>query len=112
MARSNSDKEAYSLISEYTRLYREKYGISPTINKYKEKWAFLSLIEDFGYENIEQTLSYYFKLTKDMHPLSWFVNNFSSLHISRIGAEKDAMLRSEQRRKTQELRAEYLNGVS
>jgi hypothetical protein len=51
-------------------------------------------------------------LTKDMHPLSWFVNNFSSLHISRIGAEKDAMLRSEQRRKTQELRAEYLNGVS
>jgi hypothetical protein len=112
MARSNSDKEAYSLISEYVRLYREKYGVSPTINKYKEKWAFISLAEDFGYEGVDKTLGYYFKLTKDMHPLGWFVNNFSTLHISRMNSEKDAMLRADQRKKTQELRAEYLNGVS
>jgi hypothetical protein len=47
-----------------------------------------------------------------MHPLGWFVNNFSTLHISRMNSEKDAMLRADQRKKTQELRAEYLNGVS
>lgn len=112
MARSNVDKQAYSLISEYIGLYRDKYGANPVINKYKEKWAMSSIVEDFGYEEVEKTLHYYFKLTKDMHPLTWFFNNFSTLHISRLGSEKDAMLRAEQRKKTQELRAEYLNGVS
>lgn len=112
MARSSADKEAYALLSEYSRLYRDKYGSTPVLNKYKEKWAMLSLLEDFGRDGVESTLEYYFKLSKDGHPLTWFVNNFTTVHTSRLNARKDAMLREEQRKKTQELRAEYLNGLS
>lgn len=112
MARSSTDKEAYSVISLYTQLYKNKYGSAPIINKYKEKWAILSLIEDFDDYGVRETLEYYFKLSKDRHPLSWFINNFTSLYTSRLNAERDAILRQEQRRRTQELRAEFINGVS
>lgn len=112
MARSSAEKEAYSLLSEYSKLYKNKYGTIPLINKYKEKWAMLSLVEDFGREEIEIDLHHYFKLIKDGHPLGWFYNNFSSLHLSRVSSEKDDILRAQQRKKTQELRAEYLNGLS
>lgn len=111
MAASKTDKDAYSLISLYISLYRDKYNLSPIVNKYKEKWAMNSLIEDFSKDDVEKTLSYYFRLSKDNHPLTWFYNNFSSIHMSRISAEKDDRLRSAAREKTQQLRAEYLDGI-
>ena len=111
MAASKNDKQAYALLSEYIGLYRSKYGAAPVINKYKEKWGMLSLIEDFGVEDVGYTLEFYFKLSKDMHPLPWFYNNFSTIHNSRLATEKDDRIRSVAREQTQKLRAEYLNGV-
>lgn len=111
MAKSKAETAAYTLISDYICLYKQRYGIPPLINKYKEKWAMISLVEDFGQEEVNKTLQYYFRLTKDGHPLNWFFNNYSSLHSSRLDSEKDAKIREEQRRRTQELRAEYLNGI-
>lgn len=112
MAKSKVDSAAYALLSEYMSLYWDKYGSNPLINKYKEKWAMASLVEDFGQEEVRETLVYYFKLTKDRHPLPWFFNNFVAVHTSRLSAQKDDILRAEQRKKTQELRSEYINGVS
>lgn len=111
MAKSKAEVAAYALISDYTCLYKQRYGIPPLVNKYKEKWAMTSLVEDFGPEEVNKTLEYYFRLGKEGHPLNWFFNNYSSLHSSRLESEKDAKIREEQRRKTQELRAEYLNGI-
>lgn len=112
MAASKNDKLSYSLLSEYIGLYRDKYNKAPVINKYKEKWAMQSLIDDFGAEEVESSLSYYFKLPKENHPLTWFFNNFATIHIARLNAEKDAKIRAAARQKTYELRAEYLNGLS
>jgi len=111
VAASKLDKDSYSLLSEYSRLYQERYGSKPVVNKYKEKWAMNSLIEDFGKEEVLETLVYYFKLSKDRHPINWFYNNFSTIYNSRISIEKDDKIRSEARKKTQQLRAEYLNVV-
>ena len=111
MATNKNDKPSYALISEYIALYRNKYGVTPMVNKYKEKWGMLSLIEDFGVEDVGHTLEYYFRLSKDMHPLPWFYNNFSSIHTSRLASEKDDNIRLETRKKMQQLRAEYLDGV-
>ena len=109
---TSKDKESYSLLSSYIGLHRDKYGASPVINKYKEKWAMQSLIDDFGVEEVESSLSYYFKLPKENHPLTWFFNNFATIHIARLNAEKDAKIRAAARQKTYELRAEDLNGLS
>lgn len=112
MAASKNDKNSYALLSEYVGLYRNKYGQNPIINKYKEKWAMQSLIDDFGVEDVGLTLEYYFKVTKEGHPLSWFFNNFSTLYSSKKNAEKDEDVRMAARQRTSELRAEYLNGLS
>lgn len=111
MARSKYEKSAFALISDYICLYKNRYSVAPLVNKYKEKWAMISLIEDFGVEDVSETLEYYFKTTKDRHPLSYFYNNFSSIHSSRLSTEKDNRIRTEQRKMTQKLRAEYLNGI-
>ena len=71
----------------------------------------ISLVEDFGPEEVSKTLEYYFRLNKDGHPLNWFYNNFSNINSARIQAEKDSDIREKQRKKTLELRAEYLNGI-
>jgi len=111
VAANKTDKDAYALLSEYSSLYKVKYSQQPIINKYKEKWAMSSLLEDFGKEGVSKTLQYYFKTSRDGHSLSWFYNNFSNIHLSRIAAEKDDRIRAESRRKTQQLRSEYLDGV-
>lgn len=111
MARSKIETAAYALVSDYTCLYKAKYGVPPLINKYKEKWAMISLIEDFGTEEVLETLNYYFKLSKEGHPLAYFYNNFASIHNGRLSSERDAKIREEQRRVTQQLRAEYINGL-
>jgi hypothetical protein len=112
VTKPSKDKDSYSLLSSYISLYRNKYGNSPIVNKYKEKWAMSSLIEDFGISSVQDTLNYYFKLNKEGHSLSWFFNNFSTIHSSRLSAERDAMIRQEQRVRTMEIRAEFINGVS
>jgi hypothetical protein len=112
VAASKNDKSAYSLLSEYSALYKIKYGRPPIINKYKEKWGMLSLIEDFGEEGVSKTLKYYFKINREGHSLPWLYNNFSSIHLSRLAAEKDDKIRAAARSKTRQLRVEYLNGLS
>lgn len=111
MARTKNETAAYALISDYVCLYKNRYGVPPLVNKYKEKWAMISLVEDFGAEEVGETISHYFNLNKEGHPLNWFYNNFSNIYSARIAAKKDEALREQQRKKTQELRAEYLNGL-
>lgn len=111
MAANKSDKDAFALLSEYSKLYQTKYGNAPVLNKYKEKWGMSSLVEDFGRDGVSQTLTYYFKINREGHSLSWFYNNFSNIHLSRLASEKDAKIRAEAREKTKQLRAEYLNGI-
>lgn len=112
MAANKNDKDAYSLLSEYSRLYQARYAQPPIVNKYKEKWGMSSLVEDFGREGVSRTLAYYFKTNREGHSLSWFYNNFSNIHLSRLASEKDDKIRAAARAKTRQLRAEYLNGLS
>ncbi len=112
MTSPNRDKDAFALLSKYSALYKQKYGNSPIVNKYKEKWAMTSLVEDFGVEGVRESLKYYFKINREGHSLSWFFNNFSNIHSSRLSSEKDAIIRREQRIKTMQIRAEFMNGVS
>lgn len=101
---------AYALLSYYAKLYKDRYGVTPTINKYKEKWAASSILEDYDKETAHKVLEYYFKMQKEGHPLNWFYNNFDVL-LDRINdSEKDQQLRKERRAQTALLRQEWLNG--
>lgn len=101
---------AFAFLSFYAKLYKEKYGKQPTLNKYKEKWAASSILEDYGKEDSYSALEYYFKLTKEGHPLSWFFNNVDSLLDSLKSEKVDSELRKQRREETARLKKEWLNG--
>ena len=107
------EKLAFSMLSKYSALYENKYNKKPVVNKYKEKWGMKSLIEDFGEDEVYETLNYYInKSSKEGHPLSWFYNNFDVLYNAKRATEKDLSERLERRKKMQEIRQEYINGIS
>lgn len=101
---------AYALLSYYANAYKNKYGKQPNINKYKEKWAASSFLEDYGKETCENVVDYYFKTTKEGHPLTWMFNNFDTLLNAYESNINDEKIRAERRAETARLKKEFLNG--
>lgn len=101
---------AFALLTYYSNKFEDRYGKKPNINKYKEKWAASSILEDFEFDNAKLIIDYYFTLSKEGHPLSWLFNNFDKLKDSVDSNEQDKILRAERRAQTIKLREEWLNG--
>ena len=106
----DSANAAFALLTYYAKKYEIRYGIKPTINKYKEKWAAASILNDYGKETAHKVIDYYFKLNKEGHPLNWLYNNFDNLYDAVKENEKDLELRKKRREETAKLRKEWLNG--
>lgn len=77
------------MISLYQSLYKEKYGRTPQINKFREKWAMQDVIDSVGFDRAKQLLVYYFSLQKGGHPLQFFFYNFDRMDIVEVEAQKD-----------------------
>jgi len=76
VATKSDPKLSYSLLSFYEHLYTEKYGKKPVVNRYREKWGMHDVIESVGFNRAKELLEYYFRTSKNGHPLMWFFNNF------------------------------------
>lgn len=92
-------QQAHALLSHYIKLYTGKYNRAPVINRFKEKWAMIDVIDSVGGARAKELLEYYFRTTNPGHPLQWFFYNFDRLHENE---QKEA----EDRRKRDKLRAE------
>lgn len=108
---TKSFKLEYALINKYQGNYAAKYAKRIDVNKYKEKWALSSLIDDYGFDTVSECLDYYFKTNKEGHPLSYFFFNFEQLKNMMDDQKNDEAMRLERRMKTQQLVKEYLDGV-
>lgn len=86
---ASDQKEPYVLLGLYQNLYKEKYGKSITLNRYKEKWAMQDVIDSVGFDETKDLLIYYFKLNKQGHPLQFFYFNFDKMQQLKIESEKD-----------------------
>ena len=86
-----NSKEPYILISLYQNLYKEKYGKVVSINKFREKWAMQDVIDSVGFDRARDILEYYFKTSKNGHPLQFFYFNFDRIgHLmTEIKKDKD-----------------------
>ena len=102
-------KEAFGMLSYFANNWKTKYGKVLTINKYKENWAMISLIEDFGEDQVEKAIDYYFTLTKDGHPLVWFYNNCDTIIKTLTEKQRDDKLRAERREQMKKLKEEFYN---
>jgi len=76
---ATNNKEPYILITHYQNLYRDKYGKIPTVNKFREKWGMQDVIDSVGFTRTRELLDYYFKTSKNGHPLQFFFYNFDKI---------------------------------
>jgi|SRR6185312_1388280 len=106
MAAQNTDaKQAYSLISLYEKCYAARYGVTPKINRFREKWGYIDMIADLGYEDARKVIEYYFKTDKTAHPVTFLFQNYD-----KINQFREEKLRDEENRA--KLRAETEKRVS
>ncbi len=103
-------KAAFTFLSYYEKCYKQKYGRKITLNKYKEKWMALSVVEDYGIEKSKKVIEYYFRLAKEGHPLQWLVLNFDTIIKGYESSLEDERIRAERRAETARIKKEFLNG--
>ena len=102
-------KTAFGMLSYFSNKWKTKYGNTLVINKYKEKWAMASLVEDFGEDQVEKAIDYYFTLNRDGHPLVWFYNNCDTILKTLTEQKKDDILRAQRREQMKKLKEEFYN---
>jgi hypothetical protein len=102
-------KQAYSLVSLYLSLYKNKYNKQPMVNRYREKWAMQDVIDTVGFERAKELIEYYFQCSKAGHPLNWFLYNFDKLNDIMIKSEEDVEYRKVLRNQTRLLVEQELN---
>lgn len=90
---SASDKAVYVLLGKYDSLYKDRYGVKPKYNRFKEKWAMQDVIDSVGVDEAIKLLEYYFKVSKPNHQLTWFFYNFDKLDAMMNEMEADRQRR-------------------
>jgi hypothetical protein len=100
---AEKSKEPYVLIGVYEKLYFEKYGKKPRLNKFREKWAMQDVIDSIGYDRARELIEYYFKTSKNGHPLNFFFYNFDRIDQVESDARKDKANRVMLREQTKKL---------
>lgn len=96
-------KEPYVLIGLYETLYFQKYGKKPRLNKFREKWAMQDVIDSVGYDRARELLEYYFKTSKNGHPLNFFFYNFDRIDQVESDMRRDKANRAMLREQTKKL---------
>ena len=81
-------QHANALITKYVKLYKERYGEAPVINRYRDRWGFQNMIEDLGKGDADKVIAYYFSLDK-VHDLIDLFRSYDELHKNRLADEED-----------------------
>jgi hypothetical protein len=100
---AEKNKEPYVLIGLYEKLYFEKYNKKPRLNKFREKWAMQDVIDSVGYDRARELIEYYFKTSKNGHPLNFFFYNFDRIDQVESDARRDKANRAMLREQTKKL---------
>jgi hypothetical protein len=98
-----NDHQAYILLGIYEKQYADKYGLRPKrLNRYRDKWAMVDVMETVGFDRTAQLIDYYFKVDRPGHPLIYFFNNFDRLDEALSLREADDIKRAKIRQETKE----------
>ncbi len=103
ISQAEKNKQPYIMLWKYEKLYEEKYGKKPVLNKFRDKMAMKDVIESVGFDRGMTLLEYYFKLIKHGHPLIFFLYNFDKIDSAQKELEKDKAKRKILREQTKKL---------
>lgn len=93
-------KQSTNLLNLYVKLWRDKYGKMPKINRYSAKWGFGDVIDSVGYDRAVEVLQYYFRIEKSEHPVTFFFYNFDRMSELLEKLEADKIKRDKMRAAT------------
>jgi len=97
-------KEAMGVLTYYEKLYTQKYGKKPVVNRYREKWGAADVVDSVDYLNAKALLDYYFTLDGNhKNSLPFFLQNFDKLAVARDARLEDDRRTRELLEKTKEL---------
>lgn len=94
-------KQGNALVTLFIKEYTEKYNRAPSLNRYKAKWGFQSMIEDLGYERAKEVVEYYFRTGKQGHPVEFLHMNYEKIAEYNEERKRDERMRDELRRQTE-----------
>lgn len=103
-------KQVNALISLYIKCYRDKHKSDPTLNRYREKWGFNSMLEDLGYERAREVIEYYFSTGANGHTVQKLLQNYDRYSRTLTEIAHDAEEREKLRRETEIRVKEWLRG--
>lgn len=95
------NQRAYAILSYYERLYEERYGSKPVMNRHRDKWGIIDAIADLGEERVTTLLRFYLD-TARKHSVAEFANNYDVLNASYEESLEDQEHRAKLRRQTEE----------
>lgn len=96
------NKQGTELLNLYVTLYVDKYGKSPTMNRFKQKWGFIGIVEDYGLPKGREIVEYYFKTSRIGHPIDYLLYNYEKLYNIMQELARDEVRREEIRRETEQ----------
>lgn len=96
-------QDCHVLITYFAKVYREKYGNSPVINRYRARYGFESVLMDMPMDEAKSLIDFYFvTVSTNRHSLDWFFNNYDKIINNRNEFEVEQERRKQQRLETQE----------
>lgn len=100
-----SNQQSQSLITYFLQKYRAKYDSEPRdLNRYRDKWGFAAMIEQYGTPRAKEIIDYYFDTLRPGHPVNYLLFNYEKL--DQIMTEK-----AEDAEKRRQLRLESMKRV-
>lgn len=107
MAVDKKAQQASALVSLFVKEHNKKYVSPLVVNRYKEKWGMVDVIDSIGYDRAREVIEYYFKTSKSGHPLQWFLYNFENLDKVMRELDEDKIKRERLRARTAQRAAEW-----
>lgn len=104
-----TNQQVHTLVTYFLSRFNEKYESAPRdFNRYRDKWGFQGMIEDFGMPRSKQIIDYYFSLNRQNHTTNYLLYNYEKLHGVMLEREEDeekrAALRAESKKRVEEWR--------
>jgi hypothetical protein len=95
MATQTRTQKAHALLRLYKEEYKKKFGYEPNVNSNRDKWGFMDMVDDVGYERSRLLIETFFTLYYENYELPKLFRNYDKVLEEQREWEED---QSERRR--------------
>lgn len=102
-------QQCHAMTSHYVKVFREKYGHDPVVNRHSARWGFDSVLQGLPPAEVKDLLDFYLTTgSTRKHPLEWFFYNYDKLIEQKSDVDADrkhrAKMREESKKRSEEWR--------